>query len=146
VERVYSLEQCSYRSGIHASISSFRQSLNELLCPKLREKPNPRPTSDYFSGSVGVAVQASSQGRLSPSCRLVVAPSAFTLSPVCLTFPLYITVVPYPDCDLVIEARDINKVPRAPALYVRVALSGNKLGKTEIKRNSAPTWEDICSM
>ena len=46
----------------------------------------------------------------------------------------------------VIEARDIKRVPQNPAIYVRLALSGNKLSKTGIKRNPAPAWEHTCSL
>jgi hypothetical protein len=34
-------------------------------------------------------------------------------------------VVPYPHSEEVIEARNIKKVPQAPALHVKLALSGN---------------------
>ena len=54
--------------------------------------------------------------------------------------------VPYSHSDAVIEARDINNVPQNPALYVTLALSGNKLSKTEIKRNPTPTWEHTCPL
>ena len=46
----------------------------------------------------------------------------------------------------VTEARDIKKVPQNPALYVRLALSGNKLSKTDVKRNPTPAWEHTCSL
>jgi hypothetical protein len=43
--------------------------------------------------------------------------------------------------DTVIQAKDITTIPKDPALYVRPALSGNKLDKTVIIRNRTPTWD-----
>jgi hypothetical protein len=47
-----------------------------------------------------------------------------------------------PILEIVIEANGVRDVPKDPALYVTLALSGNKLGKTEINRNRTPSWDE----
>ena len=48
---------------------------------------------------------------------------------------------PTTDPRAVVEAGDIKKPPSAPALYIQVLLSRDKIGKTGIRSNAAPRWE-----
>ena len=51
-----------------------------------------------------------------------------------LNCPVHVSCLCHiPILETVIEANGIRDIPKDPALYIRLALSGNKLGKTEIE-------------